>query len=125
MDGGTGRVEGGREGIKGEARRVKMRPPYFTWCITPSSALAPSPCLPPKPHPLKAPLPSSPPPWCSDFPGGDHSGAHGRALREEVSRKIEKWQEPPPARQPKPLPVPDAEPKKKRGGRRHRKMKER
>lgn len=52
-------------------------------------------------------------------------GAKGRALREEIMRKIEKWQEPPPAKQPKPLPVPDAEPKKKRGGRRFRKMKER
>ncbi|XBI55204.1 hypothetical protein VPH35_037071 [Triticum aestivum] len=39
--------------------------------------------------------------------------------------KIEKWREPPPAKLPKPLPVPDSEPKKKRGGRRLRKMKER
>ncbi|KAJ3694796.1 hypothetical protein LUZ60_000173 [Juncus effusus] len=56
---------------------------------------------------------------------GDPSGKAGRSLREEIGRKIEKWQEPPPAKLPKPLPVPDSEPKKKRGGRRLRKMKER
>uniref|UniRef100_A0A2P2KA19 Nop domain-containing protein n=2 Tax=Rhizophora mucronata TaxID=61149 RepID=A0A2P2KA19_RHIMU len=56
---------------------------------------------------------------------GDPSGNTGRAFREEICKKIEKWQEPPPAKQPKPLPVPDSEPKKKRGGRRLRKMKER
>ncbi|CAN1852822.1 U4/U6 small nuclear ribonucleoprotein Prp31 homolog [Linum perenne] len=56
---------------------------------------------------------------------GDPSGKTGRSLKEEISKKIEKWQEPPPAKQPKPLPVPDSEPKKKRGGRRQRKMKER
>ena len=39
--------------------------------------------------------------------------------------KIEKWQEPPPAKTIKPLPVPDLEPKKRRGGRRLRKLKER
>ncbi|XP_071691001.1 U4/U6 small nuclear ribonucleoprotein Prp31 homolog [Rutidosis leptorrhynchoides] len=56
---------------------------------------------------------------------GDPSGSTGRTYREEIRKKIEKWQEPPPAKQPKPLPVPDSEPKKKRGGRRLRKMKER
>lgn len=56
---------------------------------------------------------------------GDPMGKTGRTLCEEVRKKIEKWQEPPPAKQPKPLPVPDSEPKKKRGGRRQRKMKER
>ncbi|XP_021900401.1 U4/U6 small nuclear ribonucleoprotein Prp31 homolog isoform X2 [Carica papaya] len=60
-----------------------------------------------------------------DSTRGDPSGSTGRALREEIRKKIEKWQEPPPAKQPKPLPVPDSEPKKKRGGRRLRKMKER
>jgi hypothetical protein len=39
--------------------------------------------------------------------------------------KIEKWQEPPPAKQAKPLPVPDLEPKKRRGGRKKRAQKER
>lgn len=60
-----------------------------------------------------------------DCSRGDPSGNTGRALREEIRKKIEKWQEPPPAKQPRPLPVPDSEPKKKRGGRRLRKMKER
>ncbi|KAK4788730.1 hypothetical protein SAY86_020049 [Trapa natans] len=60
-----------------------------------------------------------------DSTRGDPSGNTGRAFREEIRKKIEKWQEPPPAKQPKPLPVPDSEPKKKRGGRRLRKMKER
>ncbi|GMN41639.1 hypothetical protein TIFTF001_010860 [Ficus carica] len=61
----------------------------------------------------------------SDLKRGDPSGQYGRDLRAEILKKIEKWQEPPPAKQPKPLPVPDSEPKKKRGGRRLRKMKER
>ena len=39
--------------------------------------------------------------------------------------KIDKWQEPPPAKQAKPLPVPDLEPKKRRGGRKKRAQKER
>ncbi|KAL9668533.1 hypothetical protein QQ045_006067 [Rhodiola kirilowii] len=55
---------------------------------------------------------------------GDPTGKTGRNLKEEIQNKIAKWQEPPPAKQPKPLPVPDSEPKKKRGGRRLRKMKE-
>ncbi|KAM0848883.1 hypothetical protein ACQ4PT_054086 [Festuca glaucescens] len=55
---------------------------------------------------------------------GDPTGKAGRNLLEEIRKKIEKWQEPPPAKLPKPLPVPDSEPKKKRGGRRLRKMKE-
>ena len=46
-------------------------------------------------------------------------------MREDVIAKIEKWQEPPPAKQAKPLPVPDAEPKKRRGGRRLRLANER
>ncbi|CAE5962685.1 unnamed protein product [Arabidopsis arenosa] len=60
-----------------------------------------------------------------DATRGDPTGTSGKAFREEIRKKIEKWQEPPPARQPKPLPVPDSEPKKRRGGRRLRKMKER
>ncbi|KAK4855735.1 hypothetical protein QYF36_010334 [Acer negundo] len=56
----------------------------------------------------------------------DPSGSTGRALREAFYNKIEKWQEPPPAKLDKPLSVPDSEPKKKkRGGCRSRKMKER
>ncbi len=46
-------------------------------------------------------------------------------MKEEMRKKIEKWQEPPPAKIEKPLPVPDLEQKKRRGGRRLRKMKER
>jgi len=44
-------------------------------------------------------------------------------MKEEMVKKIEKWQEPPPAKTVKVLPVPDAEIKKKRGGKRYRKMK--
>ena len=39
--------------------------------------------------------------------------------------RLEKWQEPAKAKQSKVLPQPDMEPKKRRGGRRFRKMKER
>lgn len=46
-------------------------------------------------------------------------------MRAEIIAKIEKWQEPPPAKTIKPLPAPDHEVKKKRGGKRHRLMKER
>uniref|UniRef100_A0A803LJ69 Nop domain-containing protein n=1 Tax=Chenopodium quinoa TaxID=63459 RepID=A0A803LJ69_CHEQI len=60
-----------------------------------------------------------------DSTRGDSTGKTGRTLREDIRKKIEKWQEPPPPKIPKPLPVPDSEPKKKRGGRRLRKMKER
>jgi U4/U6 small nuclear ribonucleoprotein PRP31 len=45
--------------------------------------------------------------------------------QEEMQRKVAKWQEPPPAKQTRVLPVPDMEPKKRRGGRRARKAKER
>jgi hypothetical protein len=34
---------------------------------------------------------------------------YGADMKAEVLRKIEKWQEPPPAKQVKPLPCPDAE----------------
>nr|XP_043611413.1 U4/U6 small nuclear ribonucleoprotein Prp31 homolog [Erigeron canadensis] len=53
------------------------------------------------------------------------AGFSTASSHEEIREKIEKWQEPPPAKQPKPLPVPDSEPKKKRGGCRLRKIKER
>ncbi|CAA0387687.1 unnamed protein product [Arabidopsis thaliana] len=55
----------------------------------------------------------------------DPLGISGKAFREEIRKKIDKWQEPPPARQPKPLPVPHSEPKKRRGGRRLIKLKAR
>lgn len=62
-----------------------------------------------------------------DAHGSDPSGTLGRTMREEMIRKIEKWQEPPPAKKGDVLPVPDAEElkKKRRGGKRYRKMKER
>ncbi|CAL9041673.1 unnamed protein product [Musa banksii] len=60
-----------------------------------------------------------------DSTRGDPTGKTGRDLQEEIGKKIEKWQEPPPEKQPKPLPVPYSEPKKKRGGCWLRKMKER
>ncbi|KIY92177.1 U4/U6 small nuclear ribonucleoprotein Prp31 [Monoraphidium neglectum] len=60
-----------------------------------------------------------------DAYGQDPSGQAGTQFLEEMRRKIEKWQEPPPAKQIKPLPAPDAEVKKRRGGKRLRKMKER
>ncbi|KAK7290223.1 hypothetical protein RIF29_04491 [Crotalaria pallida] len=55
---------------------------------------------------------------------GDPTGNTGKFFKDEILKKIDKWQEPPPAKQSKPLPVPNFEPKK-RGGRRLRKMKER
>lgn len=52
-------------------------------------------------------------------------GEIGRQLREEIERKLDKMQEPPPVKQVRPLPAPIDQPRKKRGGRRVRKMKER
>jgi len=51
-------------------------------------------------------------------------GSVGRKLLEEVEKKIEKMQEPPPGKTVKALPIPDDGPKKRRGGRRVRRMKE-
>ncbi|KAI3859177.1 hypothetical protein MKW92_001226 [Papaver armeniacum] len=56
---------------------------------------------------------------------GDPTGKEGRRYRDEILKKIEKLQELPPAKQPKPLPVPNFESKKKRAGRRLRKQKDR
>lgn len=52
-------------------------------------------------------------------------GHIGHNLREEIERKLDKLQEPPPVKQVKPLPAPIDQTKKKRGGRRVRKLKER
>ena len=60
-----------------------------------------------------------------DAYGEDPAASAGKRMREEMEKKIEKWQEPPPARIIKPLAIPDAGPKKRRGGRRLRKQKER
>jgi len=55
----------------------------------------------------------------------DMKGESGKRLREEIEKKIEKMQEPPAKRKEKPLPLPDEVVKKKRGGERARKMKQR
>jgi len=52
-------------------------------------------------------------------------GSVGKNLLEQIYEKFDKWQEPPPCKQTKALPVPLEAPRKKRGGRRARKMKER
>ncbi len=52
-------------------------------------------------------------------------GEQGKSLLNEIERRLEKLQEPPPVKAIKPL-IPPIDPgRKKRGGRRHRKMKER
>ncbi|KAK9917190.1 hypothetical protein WJX75_001712 [Coccomyxa subellipsoidea] len=60
-----------------------------------------------------------------DAYGQDPTGSAGAAMKEEMQKKVAKWQEPPQAKQTRVLPVPDMEPKKRRGGRRARKYKER
>merc|ERR1719189_2925805 len=54
-----------------------------------------------------------------------HKESIGQAFREEIEKKIEKFQEPPLVKATKALPAPIEAPKKRRGGRRVRKMKER
>ena len=56
---------------------------------------------------------------------GSSNGAQGLRFREEVEKKLDKLQEPPPVKSIKPLPQPIDAPGKKRGGRRVLKMKER
>jgi U4/U6 small nuclear ribonucleoprotein PRP31 len=51
-------------------------------------------------------------------------GGMGASLRADIAAKFEKWQEPPPARTAKPLPVPDEVRKKHRAGKRARRNKE-
>ncbi|KAK5645571.1 hypothetical protein RI129_006871 [Pyrocoelia pectoralis] len=52
-------------------------------------------------------------------------GRIGKMLKEEIEKKLDKLQEPPPVKFVKPLPKPVEAPRKKRGGKRVRKMKER
>ncbi|XP_034942090.1 U4/U6 small nuclear ribonucleoprotein Prp31 [Chelonus insularis] len=52
-------------------------------------------------------------------------GHIGQSLREEIEKKLDKLQEPPPVKFVKPLPKPIDPGRKKRGGKRVRKMKER
>eukprot|EP00742_Colponemidia_sp_Colp-10_P004566 GILJ01004873.1.p1 GENE.GILJ01004873.1~~GILJ01004873.1.p1 ORF type:complete len:472 (+),score=60.90 GILJ01004873.1:38-1453(+) len=54
----------------------------------------------------------------------DPFGGTGDAWRQEIERRLEKLQEPPPAKLKKALPVPDDKPRKKRGGKRVRRQKE-
>ncbi|CAG8501013.1 4626_t:CDS:10 [Ambispora gerdemannii] len=51
-------------------------------------------------------------------------GSYGRKLREEIDKKLEKLQEPPPTKTIKPLPVPDEGPKKRRAGKKVRRAKD-
>lgn len=57
---------------------------------------------------------------CREAPGG----GTGKHFYDEIAQKVQKWQEPPPGKTKKPLPRPDDKPSKKRGGKRHRAMKE-
>ncbi|XP_074604366.1 pre-mRNA processing factor 31 isoform X2 [Brevipalpus obovatus] len=52
-------------------------------------------------------------------------GEEGERLKETIDKALEKLQEPPPTKAVKPLPPPIDQPKKQRGGKRVRKMKER
>lgn len=54
-----------------------------------------------------------------------NSGEIGLQFKEEIEKKLDKLQEPPPVKFIKPLPKPIEISKKKRGGKRVRKMKER
>jgi len=53
------------------------------------------------------------------------NGDIGRTLRDQIEKRLEKLQEPPPVKSVKPLPKPVDPPRKRRGGKRVRKMKER
>nr|CAG4640865.1 EOG090X06EY [Eulimnadia texana] len=53
------------------------------------------------------------------------AGIVGQGMREDIERKLDKLQEPPPVKAIKPLPTPLEAPRKKRGGKRVRRMKER
>ncbi len=92
---------------------------YCCWCVMCTSAVVrgcvllclASVCVHPPPPPPKKQQ--------------DPVGNTGQAFKTDMLRKVEKWQEPPPAKIIKPLPAPDGESKKRRGGRKHRRMKER
>lgn len=61
----------------------------------------------------------------SDQNASDPDGQVGAQLRQDLIIKMEKWQEPHKAKSKKALPVPDEKPRRKRGGKRYRKLKER
>ncbi len=52
-------------------------------------------------------------------------GSAGNKLRQDMLERFDKIQEPPPPKLNKPLPIPDDKPKKKRGGKKYRKLRER
>merc|ERR1711865_444457 len=60
-----------------------------------------------------------------DASGQDPVGDTGRSFREKITEKIKQWQELRQTKAIQPLPIPDGARKKKRGGRRARKYKER
>jgi len=53
------------------------------------------------------------------------SSQFGLSLLSKCGKMIEKWQDPPPAKPPRALPIPGERPRRKRGGKRYRKMRER
>ncbi|XP_003382952.1 PREDICTED: U4/U6 small nuclear ribonucleoprotein Prp31-like [Amphimedon queenslandica] len=57
---------------------------------------------------------------CHEYP----SGELGEKLRQQVEEKVNRLQEPPPVKRIKPLPKPDDMPKKRRGGKRIRRLKQ-
>jgi U4/U6 small nuclear ribonucleoprotein PRP31 len=57
--------------------------------------------------------------------GERRGGDLGASFYREIAEKLRKWQEPPPGKSVKPLAAPDDVKSSKRGGARHRKMKER
>lgn len=59
-----------------------------------------------------------------DAGGEFKDGNFGRGLYDEIVGKLEKLSEPAPLKSVKPLPIPDSERKKRRGGKRARKLKE-
>ena len=59
-----------------------------------------------------------------DASGDFKDGNFGKRLYNEILVKLEKLSEPPPLKTTKPLPIPDSERKKRRGGKRARKLKE-
>ena len=59
-----------------------------------------------------------------DASGDYKDGSLGRKMYDEIVGKLEKMSEPAPLKTVKPLPIPDSERKKRRGGKRARKLKE-
>nr|CCA22653.1 U4/U6 small nuclear ribonucleoprotein Prp31 putativ [Albugo laibachii Nc14] len=61
----------------------------------------------------------------SEQNASDPDGQVGARFHQDLVMKMEKWQEPHKAKSKKALPVPDEKPRRKRGGKRYRKLKER